>query len=90
MPDVIVIKRNILEYVDTFVGLVKSVVTPTMNPISPVKLEGLPTSKEEALSHLLWLCEDLRRAAEQEDFVTCRAHMSFIQGALWYMGREVP
>lgn len=90
MPDVTYVKRWLAELADDYAKEVKSVVTPTMNPVKPVKLEGPPTSKEEALSHLLWLCEQMRAAADDEQFTKSHEHMNFIRGALWYMGRSVP
>lgn len=89
MPDVPQIKEKILKAVDNYITLVRFSATPTMGNIKPEKLERPPTSKEQALSHLLWLCDETRKAANREDFSTCRDHMNFINGALWYMGKKL-
>lgn len=102
MPDVQPIKSLLLDSADNYEKAVKSAVTPGLNPIRPVQLldphqenqflwstRAVPTSKEQALCHLLWLCDQLREKVMQEDFSTCRDICAFIEGVLWYMGRPL-
>jgi hypothetical protein len=89
MPDVPYVKRSLLDAADRYEASIKSTLTPTMGNVKPKRLEGPPTSKEQAVAHLLWLCGQVRREAKEENFLECRANIHFICGALWYMGRDV-
>ena len=91
MPDVTFIKRKTLEAADVYTHSIKGVIPPAMGSVTAKKLDKTvpPVSKKEVFGHLLWLCEEIKRAAEAENFGTCRDYMSFINGVLWYMSGKL-
>jgi hypothetical protein len=82
-----IIRNRILEITNTYEDSFRKEV------LVAKKLETPPSSEVDAIAHLLWVCGEIRQTLEEEKLGCigeCTRLLSFIQGALWAMGKKQP